>query len=138
MIGGLLVDAGPLVAIFNRRDRHHEACVRVLGDLNGRLCTTWPAVVEAMDLLEPWPRAQAGLLQMMEREVLQILPIERDDLPPIRKLMAKYGDLPMDFADATLLRVAGREGFSIVFTLDRCDFAIYRLPDGTPLRILPD
>ena len=110
----------------------------VLGGLRGRLCTTWAPVTEAMYLLDFSPPAQAGLLQMIEREVLQVLPLGAADMPPIRQLMAKYGDLPMDFADATLVRIADREGFSVVFTLDRRDFAVYRRSNGTPFRVLPD
>lgn len=138
MIGGLLVDAGPLVAVLSRRDAHHARCTAVLADLRGRMCTTWACVTEAMYLLDFSPHAQAGLLQMIERRVLQVLPVEAEDLAPIRQLMGKYADLPMDFADATLVRVAGREGYSVVFTLDRRDFSVYRLPDGSPFRVVPD
>ena len=138
MVGGLLVDAGPLVALFNRRDRHHARCVEVAKSLRGTLCTTWAPLVEAMHLLAFSATAQFGLLQMLEREALRVLPLGVDDVGPIRQLMGKYADLPMDFADATLVRVAGRDGYSVVFTLDQRDFSVYRRPDGTPLRVVPE
>jgi len=58
--------------------------------------------------------------------VLHILPLDPADLPRIRQLMQKYRDLPMDLADATLVRVAEREGIRRIFTIDRRDFALYR------------
>jgi hypothetical protein len=44
----------------------------------------------------------------------------------MRELMRKYRDLPMDLADAALVRVAEREKISRVFTIDRRDFEVYR------------
>jgi len=52
------------------------------------------------------------------------------DAPAIERasaLMAKYEDLPMDFADATLVVLAESLGTTTVFTLDRRDFGIYQL-----------
>jgi predicted nucleic acid-binding protein len=48
-----------------------------------------------------------------------------DDLTEIKALMTKYRDLPMDFADATLVQIANREKISRIFTLDRRDFSVY-------------
>jgi predicted nucleic acid-binding protein len=56
---------------------------------------------------------------------------------PMRDLMRKYRDLPMDLADAALVRVAEREKIARVFTIDRRDFELYR-PRGLPrFTILP-
>jgi predicted nucleic acid-binding protein len=54
------------------------------------------------------------------------LPLGREDVPRMRALMHKYRDLPMDFADAALVRVAERERLRRVFTTDRQDFSVYR------------
>jgi len=71
--------------------------------------------------------AQDALLEMVERGALRVLPIEESDISRIRALIRKYRDLPMDLADATLVRVAEREGIQQVFTLDRRDFTTYRV-----------
>ncbi|MBI4888699.1 MAG: hypothetical protein HY824_16495 [Acidobacteria bacterium] len=55
----------------------------------------------------------------------------------VRALMTKYGDLPMDLADAALVRVADRESLHAVFTIDQADFGVYRLPGGRRFRLLP-
>ena len=56
----------------------------------------------------------------------QLLKLRTDDYPRMRELMWKYRDLPMDVADAALVRVAERERFRRVFTVDRRDFEVYR------------
>jgi predicted nucleic acid-binding protein len=134
---GILVDAGPLIAILHRRDQDHASCVAVLRDLKAPLLTTWAPVTEAMYLLDFSQAAQAALLEMIERRALRILPLAASDMPDVRFLIKKYYDLPMDFADATLVHAANRENIDHVFTLDRRDFSVYRLSNGGAFTILP-
>ena len=122
----ILVDAGPLVALADRTDAHHTACLRTLEGLRGPLGTVWPALTEAVYLVQRWPSAQMELVSLVESGALRILPIGRDDMPRVKALMTKYRDLPMDLADAALVRVAEREGIRTIFTVDRRDFSLYR------------
>jgi hypothetical protein len=137
MSEGLLVDAGPLVAILSRRDRHHRSCIEVLKKIRQPLLSTWMPITEAMYLLDFSIAAQGALLEMIERGTLQIMDLIREDLPAMQKLMRKYHDRPMDFADASLVQVADRLGLTEIFTLDRRDFAVYRLSKNRAFRILP-
>jgi hypothetical protein len=121
-----LVDAGPLVALVNAADRHHAECVATVRTIRGRLVTAWPVVTEAMDLLGVSWAAQARLWDMLLESHVSLLALEQDDLSRMRSLMEKYQDLPMDLADAALVRLAERERIRRVFTLDRRDFAVYR------------
>jgi predicted nucleic acid-binding protein len=68
---------------------------------------------------------------------VSISPVTDADLPAIEMLMARYADRPMDFADATLVHVAEREGINTVFTVDHSDFETYRIGRGAKFRILP-
>jgi predicted nucleic acid-binding protein len=79
----------------------------------------------------------AAIWQLIERGAVGLLPLDEEDVPRIRELMEKYADLPMDLADAALVRVAERDGLRTVFTIDRRDFTIYRLKGGRGLAILP-
>ena len=134
---GVLVDAGPLVAIVDRGDTHHARCVNTLQGIREPLMTVWPAVTEAMFLVrESWP-AQAALLEMLESGAVGLLPLDEDDVPRMTELMAKYRDLPMDLADAALVRVAERERLRHVFTLDQRDFRVYRPAGLGRLSLLP-
>lgn len=122
----MLVDAGPLIALLDRGDGAHGACVDALKRIRTPLITVWPAFTEAMYLLrDSWP-AQKALWSRVETGALTIAPLDGDDAPRMRELMEKYRDLPMDLADAALVRVAEREGRSDVFTLDRRHFSVYR------------
>ena len=123
----ILVDAGPLVAFVDADDQHHAKCVAALKGLREPLATVWPPLTEAMYLLADLPKAQEAIWEMLERGVLQILPLDAGDVRRIRELMRKYANRPMDLADAALLRVAEREGIRKIFTVDRRDFTVYRL-----------
>jgi len=122
----ILIDAGPLIAVLHRDDRNHERCVATLQSLREPVGTTWPVLSEAMHLLRFSWEAQDALWDLIATEALRLIPIDTTDVPRMRHLMQKYRDLPMDLADAALVRVAEREGMRRVFTIDRRDFALYR------------
>jgi len=94
-------------------------------------------VAEASHLLKHVDRGQANLLRLVESGAFKLAHLDRDDLPRMRELMAKYHDLPMDLADAALVRVAERDQIDRVFTIDRRDFEIYRPARISRFRILP-
>jgi len=132
-----LVDAGPLVAILDDAEPQHRSCLHILRVESAGLLTVWPVLAEALSLLARWPRAQDSLLEMVETGHLGIAPIGLDDIPRMRLLMKKYSDLPMDPADAALVRVAERDHLTRIFTLDRHDFSVYRLGRKGRFEIVP-
>ena len=69
---------------------------------------------------------------------ITIAPITDIDLPALDALMHRYADRPMDFADATLVHVAEREGLRTILTVDRDDFETYRIGRNAKFRILPE
>jgi len=68
---------------------------------------------------------------------IRLAVIEDIELPEIETLMSRYWDRPMDFADATLVYLARREGLSTVFTVDHADFKTYRIEGSKRFRIFP-
>ena len=122
----VLVDAGPLVALIDRSDPHHQDCRQALAGIGDPMSTVWPAFTEAMYLLRSSARAQGALWDMLGLGGVQMLELGLDDCPRMRELMWKYRDLPMDLADAALVRVAERVRIRRVFMVDRRDFEIYR------------
>jgi predicted nucleic acid-binding protein len=133
----ILIDAGPMVALISASDRHHAACRATLVRIDEPIATVWPAFTEAMYLLRRSEQAQSALWMMVLREAIGILPLTVDDAPRMWELMGKYYDLPMDLADAALVRVAEREGVHRIFTLDRRDFSVYRPLGIGRFNILP-
>jgi predicted nucleic acid-binding protein len=122
----ILVDSGPLVALLHEDDDKHESCETAFRALDETLVTVWPVLTEAMHLLRFSSMAQNALCEMIELGVVSILPLDEADVPRMKALMRQYRDLPIDFADAALVRVAEREKLLKVFTLDRRDFQVYR------------
>jgi predicted nucleic acid-binding protein len=136
-VPAVLVDTGPLVALLDRSDPFHLTCQETLSSLDDSLVTVWPVVTEAMYMLRAYWQAQEALWEMIEMGAVEILPLGIDDVPRMKQLMRKYRDLPMDLADAALVRVAERERLRRIFTLDRRDFQIYRPSRITRFAILP-
>lgn len=134
----ILTDAGPLIAILDRDDRDHKVCVAVLSRVRGPMVTTCAAFTEAIYLLGErggW-KAQEALLNVTERGDLRVAELQDDDWARVRSLMKKYADLPMDFADATLVVLAERLNTRRVFTLD-ADFRAYRLGGKHAFTVMP-
>jgi len=134
----VLLDTGPLVALFDPSDRDRQRCREALRSIGSTTLLTSEAVVtEAMYLLDFSVRAQAALQEFLlaaQIRVEAVLPEERGALSAD---MSKYVRLPMDYADATLVALARRFGTTRVFTLDRKDFSVYRC-GRKAFRLLPD
>ena len=129
----VLLDAGALVAILNRNDRHHPELLELLRGFEDRLLTTWPVIGEACALVSE--RAQVRVLDWIAEQGVEIVSIDAG-LEFMREQMTDYEDLPCDFADASLLYAAWRTKVRDVWTIDS-DFAIYRLPDRSRFKISP-
>lgn len=136
-MAAVLVDAGPLVALADRSDRHHGECVAALKRLKGPLATAWPPFIEAMYLVRDWDRAQEALWTLVESGALALADLTRADAPRLRELIQQYRDQAMDLADAALVRIAEREGLRKVFTLDRRHFSVYRVEGRSRFTIVP-
>jgi hypothetical protein len=125
------------VALIHADDRHHASCRHALEGIREPLATVWPVITKAMYLLDFSSGAQDALWRLLERDAVKILPLGAADVPRMRELMRKYRDLPMDLADAALVRAAEREKISRVFTIDRRDFEVYRPRGIRRFTILP-
>jgi uncharacterized protein len=125
------------VALIHADDRHHASCGEALEQIRDSLATVWPVITEAMYLLDFSSQAQDALWRLLERDAVKILPLDARDVPRMRELMRKYRDLPMDLADAALVRAAERERIARVFTIDRRDFEVYRPRGIRRFTILP-
>ncbi len=125
------------MALIHADDRHHASCRDELEQIRESLATVWPVITEAMYLLDFSSQAQDALWRLLERDAVKILPLDAGDVPRMRELMRKYRDLPMDLADAALVRAAERERISRVFTIDRRDFEVYRPRGIRRFTILP-
>ena len=127
----ILLDTGPLVALFDPNDQAHDACVyRFAGLQDAALRTTMPVLTEAFHFLT----SRRGRPEPLRRLIAdgQIVVRFGDDAELLRafELQEQYADLPMDFADASLVAAAETLDTTRVFTLDRRDFTTYRIRRG--------
>lgn len=131
----VLVDAGPLIAVLDRDDAYHARCVAAVQRVRGPLVTAWPVVTEAMYLLAETPGGQDALWAMLQSGAVVLRDLGKLDVPRMRELMQKYRDLPMDLADAALVRLAERDGMRDVLTVDG-DFSVYRIHGAERFRVV--
>jgi predicted nucleic acid-binding protein len=136
-VAAVLVDAGALIALLDRSDDHHEAAARSIATLTDTLLTVMPAVTEAMHLLSRIPRGQDALFDLIEDEAVSLADLGEPDFRRMKVLMRKYRNLPMDFADAALVRIAERERLTRILTFHR-HFQVYALPGRARFKILAE
>lgn len=130
----IIVDAGPLIALFRKRDRHHAGVVRFLSTNRARLVSTLPVVTEACYFLNA--AGKAALLSWIRRGGLSVQAVTADDFDEIAVIIERYADRNIDFADATLLWLADLIGTREVMTIDRRDFVVYRTRGGEAFRLV--
>ena len=126
----ILVDTGPIVALFNPADADHQRCVDVLRKIHQPIATTVPVLTEAFHLLHPASVGARRLTDFLIDESLRVLFLEDQSLARAFQLMQQYADAPMDLADASLVAMAERLNLRTVFTIDRRHFRTYRIQRG--------
>jgi predicted nucleic acid-binding protein len=133
---GGLVDTGALIALVDQREHWHQACSDAYEDMKLPLMTTMAVLAEAFYFaMKRGFRRQ--MWQFVRMGSISVAQIADADLPVLDDLMERYADRPMDFADATLVRVAEREGLETILTIDRADFETYRIGRNAKFRVLP-
>lgn len=119
-----------MIAAFDPADSSHEACLATFDAISVDMATTAPVLAEAFHMLRHNTIGVRNLMNFVLDSGLIIYPLQRPVLELSFELMDRYANVPMDFADATLVAVAELRGLRTVFTLDRRDFAIYRIGRG--------
>ena len=123
----ILIDAGPLIALFHIGDNHHKKIRDFLAKQHCSFISTLAVFTEVSYFLSVNINAQQDFYEWTMHHGVIIADINQNDLPRIIELTKKYSDLPMDFADATLVVTAEKSGIREIISLDK-DFDIYRLP----------
>jgi predicted nucleic acid-binding protein len=134
-----LVDTGPLVAMLDRREKHHSWAVEQMSRLRQPLSVCEAVVTEAYYLLRQLPAAQSAILEMLAADVLRVSFHLAEHVAEVLGLVQRYANVPMALADACLVRMSELMPDAVIFTLDR-DFRIFRRHrrQKIPLLIPPD
>ena len=126
----ILVDTGPLVALFDSQDEQHNRCRATLKEIRESILTTTPVLTEAFHMLGPASIGSDRLREFVEDGGLSVWFLDRAWLTRSFELIELYDDHPMDLADASLIAAAEQLGTRKVFTIGRKDFETYRVRRG--------
>ena len=133
----LLLDTGPLIAIISKNDQHHKVCTAFLAKYKGDLLTTEPVLTETIYLLRRISGATQTIVELILRGPIKLFPFTEERLLRTAALMKQYADVPMDFADASLVTLGEELGIDCIFTLDS-DFSIYRMSKDKVFHVFPE
>jgi predicted nucleic acid-binding protein len=127
-----LIDAGPIIALFDKDDEHHQKVMNFMKDFRGRLISTWPVLTEVSYMLDFNKQTQLDFIDWVSEGGIELFNLEQWQLVRVREIVDKYADLPADFADSTLLLAAEAKGVDSIISLDS-DFSVYKLNNGESL-----
>src|ERR1017187_5616305 len=98
-----VMDAGPLVAWFCPKDEHHAWAKKVFDELPTGALVCEAVLAETCHLVGKDGVAPAKVLQLVEENSLTLVSLA-GEISRIRDLLTRYADVPMDFADACVVR----------------------------------
>lgn len=131
----ILIDSGPMIALFDGNDNYHQASVKFIQNNSYPLISTIASITEVMHLLDFNKNAQRDFIDWISSGAVIIENITNNDFFIIQKMLIKYNDLPMDFADACLVFLADKLKIDTIARIDR-DFDVYRLNQNKPFTTL--
>jgi predicted nucleic acid-binding protein len=121
----VIADTSALVALLNVRDAHHAWAVERFRELAPPIVSCEAVLAEAQHLLRAMPRSLLALRGLWERNILRAEFEAQDQKTALLRLLQRYANVPMSFADACLVRLSEMNMDSVIWTLDS-DFGIYR------------
>jgi predicted nucleic acid-binding protein len=124
-VKSILIDAGPIIGLFDKSDKYHLKAIHFMKDFKGELWTTWPVITEVCHMLDFNVKTQLAFLEWIQRGGLQIFTLEQSHLIRVITLTEKFSDVPMDLADASLIVASENTRFTEIASIDS-DFYIYR------------
>ena len=131
-----LIDSGPLIALFDKSDKYHTKVLEFLKDYEGELITSWGVITEVTHMLDFNLNAQIDFLKWVELGAVKIYDIKQNELKSMIEMIRKYTNVPMDFADSSLMYIAHKENIKNIVSID-INFDIYRtLKNGSLLNLL--
>lgn len=132
-----LVDTGALVALLDRKDPAHPLIRLGWAPLIGRFITTGAVVTETFHFLQMIPGGAESLADLLRQGLVVIDDtFEQAKIDAAVGLMARYRDIPMDFADATLVILAERLNTPNILTLDERGFRTFRFSGKRSFRLV--
>jgi uncharacterized protein len=131
----VIIDTGPIVSFLNKNDMHHQFVVSEMAELKPPFYTCEAVITECFFLLQRIPSGADTLIKLLNSGKIISTFSYQDHKADVHKLINKYSDIPMSFADACIVRIAEATKRANIFTLDN-DFTIYRISGGNKLSLI--
>jgi uncharacterized protein len=135
-----VIDTGPLVALLDADDRHHDRCRSWLASTEDPLVVPVPVVTETCYFIErdSGPATEAEFLGSFgPGGAFEMVDLRADDWARVVDLIGTYADLPLGVVDASVVAVAERLGATHIATLDHRHFSIVRPARIPAFELLP-
>jgi len=120
-----LIDAGPLISLFDKDDKYHKSVKKFIKTYKGNLYTSWAVITEILHMLDFSVNVQIDFLKWINLGGLEVVQLSQKHLSRILKLSEEYSDVPMDFADATLIVISEIKEIDEIVSIDS-GFYVYR------------
>lgn len=137
MANELLLDTGGLVSLLDKSQRQHPRFLKFFDEWQRTVVTTEAVLTEATHLLSRVPGGSKACIDFILAGGALLVPATTATLRRTRLLLDKYSDLPIDYADATLIVLAEDLNTDLILTTDHRDFSVYRIKGRKPFQILP-
>ncbi len=131
----VLLDTGFIVALLDRSEMNHKRCAQTIQNVTQPLVTCEAVIAESCYLLRGLAGASEAVLENVEKGVFQIPFSIVRSAGPVRRILRKYRDRKIDFADACLILLAEEVENGEILTLDS-DFQFYRWKKTKPFLLL--
>lgn len=130
----IIADTGFWVALADKKDKHHQEADNFVKTTNEMLITTYPVITEVCHILlkRQGIKAQLTFIKMYQLGAFEVFDMPKKDKDRVLSLMQQYADLPMDFADASLVLLAEQLGHGRILSTDKRDFHTYRWKNTQP------
>ena len=125
MLNTVLIDTGPLIALFDRDDKYHTSILEFIKNTNYRFISTPAVLTETMYMLDFNVAVELSFLEWIMKEGVIIHEIKQSNIKRVIDLTRKYSDRPMDFADATLVIAAEERGIRQIISIDSDIYRLY-------------
>ena len=131
----VLLDTGPLVAFLSKRGAHHGWATDQFSGLRLPFHTCDAVIAEATHILGREGLPREHVLDLIERRAVIVDLDPNEEAEAVANLLARYANVPMDYADACLVRIAERFPTARVLTVDS-DSYVYRRDRTEPILLV--
>ena len=136
----LVIDTGPLFAIYDSKDRYHNLVRQYLEEMRPSISLS-PYVLAELDYLVQTrlgTKVELSMLSDISGGSFVLEPFDANDLSSCIKIIEKMNNHEIGLADASVVHLAQRNDTNTIMTLDFKHFSPMRNLKNKPFKLVPD